>query len=211
MSRFKCIIFDCDGVLVDSEATTMQVLVDMAKDVGVEITLAEATKAFSGYYLSYCFDYINKRSATRLPENAIELFRKRTYAAFRTNIQPVPGIHALMQGLDRPRCVASNGPLEKIELNLRLIDLIDYFDGNLFSAYQIQQWKPKPDLFLHAAEQMGFAPKDCAVIEDSVAGVQAAVAGGFEVFGYAKEHSAEDLKDAGAHVFYAMNALNDLL
>ena len=130
---------------------------------------------------------------------------------FRTDLKAIPGSLELQNRLNCPRCVASNAPAEKIRLNLGLLNLIDFFDGNLFSAYDIQKWKPEPDLFLHAADKMGFLPEECVVIEDSVAGVQAAVAGGFEVYGYANDRTATTLEAAGAKVFYDMNNLDTLL
>jgi len=209
--RFKCIIFDCDGILVDSEATSIGVIVDLAKDAGVELDMEFAISEFSGQSLDYCFSYIEKHSQKRMPADVVPEFRRRTFEAFRTDLKAIPGSHDLQNRLTCPRCVASNAPMNKIELNLGLLDMIDFFDGNLFSAYDIQKWKPEPDLFLHAAEKMGFAPKECVVIEDSVAGVLAAVAGGFEVYGYANNRTAAKLEAAGAKVFYDMNDLDSLL
>lgn len=209
--KFKCIIFDCDGVLVDSEATSTGVIVDIAKDHGVDLDLEYAINEFAGQSLSYCLGYIQERSKVPLPSNIISVFRERTFKAFQSDLKPIPGIRDLLSRLSCSVCVASNAPVNKIEFNLGLLNMLDYFNGNLFSAYQINKWKPEPDLFLYAAEKMGFLPEDCVVIEDSVTGVKAAKAGGFEVFGYASERSAKKLKEAGAVVFYDMNVLDELL
>lgn len=209
--KYKCIIFDCDGVLVDSERTTISVIVDMAKRVGFDMDLEEAIQEFSGQSIQYCFEYINARSTALLTDAAIPEFRQRTFQAYKKDLKAIPGIRELLMRLKGPRCVASNAPISKIELNLGILKLTDFFDGNLFSAYQVQKWKPEPDLFLFAADKMGFKPSECAVIEDSLAGVQAAKAGGFDVFGYASQRTEEKLAAAGATVFYDMNRLDDLL
>ena len=209
--KFKCIIFDCDGVLVDSEATSTSVIVDIARDHGVDLDLEYAINEFAGQSLAYCLEYIQERTNVPLPNNIISVFRERTFKAFQSDLKPISGIRDLLSRLTCPICVASNAPLNKIEFNLGLLNLLDYFKGNLFSAYQINKWKPEPDLFLYAADKMGYDPKDCVVIEDSLAGVTAARAGGFEVYGYASKHSANKLKEAGAVVFYDMNLLDQLL
>lgn len=207
--KFKCIIFDCDGVLVDSEATSIGAIVDLAEEIGHSMPLEHAIAEFSGQSLQYCFDYIERASEKRFPPDIVNIYRERTYKAFEENLKPISGIHQLLNRLTLPRCVASNAPQEKIRLNLGLLDLTDFFDPNIFSAYDIQKWKPEPDLFLHAAQNMGFKPKDCLVVEDSLAGVLAAKAGGFEVMGYASTRTAPQLEKAGATVFYDMNLLDE--
>lgn len=209
--KFKCLIFDCDGVLVDSEATSIGAIVDLAEEIGYSMSLESAIAEFSGQSLQYCFEYIEKASGQQFPPNIVNTYRERTYEAFEKSLKPIPGIHQLLERLTLPRCVASNAPQEKIRLNLGLLELTPFFEGNIFSAYDIQKWKPEPDLFLHAAETMGFKPKDCLVIEDSLAGVLAAKAGGFEVMGYASVRTATQLEKAGATVFYDMNLLDDYL
>ncbi len=196
----QCIIFDCDGVLVDSEATSIAVLLELGAKIGFELELAPAMEQFSGQSLGYCLKYMEEQTGRAFAADVIEAFRERTFTAFRQNLKAVPGIRAVLEALQLPRCVASNAPLEKMELNLGLLDLLDFFDGHLFSAYMLQRWKPDPSLFLYAAEQMGFAPEQCLVVEDSTAGVQAALAGGFTVVGYAHQpQRAAQLTEAGAH------------
>lgn len=195
----QCIIFDCDGVLVDSEATSIAVLLELGATIGFEMELSAAVDHFSGQSLFTALQYMEAKVGRKFPDDIIDQFRARTYTAFRQNLQAVPGIRAVLEGLTLPRCVASNAPLEKIQLNLGLLDLLDFFDGHLFSAYMVQQWKPDPALFLHAAAQMGYAPDQCLVVEDSTAGVRAAIAGGFPVVGYAHQpQRAQGLAEAGA-------------
>ena len=120
-------------------------------------------------------------------------------------------MHELLDRINVPICVASSGPVNKIELNLTTTKLIDYFDGRIFSCYEIQSWKPDPGIYLHAAKEMGFSPHECAVIEDSVFGIQAAKAGGFDVFGLVNENNKELLELEGVYIFYEMNSLDKLL
>lgn len=209
--KYKCIIFDCDGILVDSEATSIGVLVQMASEIGVHIDFSKAMQLYSGQSLSYCLHHIEQQSNTTFSDNKIEYFRQKTYRAFRQDLKAIPGVEQVLQKLDVPVCVASNAPLEKIKLNLNLLNFSDYFKGKLYSAYDIQKWKPEPDLFLYAAAQMGFDIHDCAVIEDSVAGVQAAVKGGFDVYAYASINNDSQLKAEGGIVFNHMSQLITLL
>lgn len=209
--KFKCIIFDCDGVLVDSEATSINVIVDLATEMGHQMDLEAAIAEFSGHSLQYCFDFIENASGQTFPSNIADIYRSRSFKAFEESLQPIAGIHQVLERLTLPRCVASNAPQDKIRFNLGLLKLSHFFEENIFSAYDIQKWKPEPDLFLWAAETMGFAPKDCLVVEDSLAGVLAAKAGGFEVMGYASKRTARQLEKAGATVFYDMNLLDNYL
>lgn len=209
--KFQCIIFDCDGVLVDSEATSIAILLELGDMIGFNMDQEEAMERFSGQSLFSCLEYMESEAGQSFPEDVIDTFRERSFAAFRRNIQAVPGIRSVLEGLSVPRCVASNAPLDKIRLNLGLLDLLPFFDDQLYSAYTVQRWKPDPALFLHAAEQMGYAPADCAIVEDSMAGVQAARAGGFTVFGYApNDQRAALLREAGAHTFSHMRELPKL-
>ena len=192
--RPAAIIFDCDGVLVDSEALGQTVLVELANAHGGAFSLADVREAFTGQSMAFVRAWFEERLARALPADFEEAYRREAGRRFRENLQPVPGVRPLLKQLDLPRCVASNGPMEKMRPNLVTTDLLRYFtteqpDGTarewLFSAYDVGRWKPDPGLFLHAAEAMGVAPADCLVVEDSVPGVEAALAGGFRVVVYA--------------------------
>ncbi|WPR71343.1 HAD family hydrolase [Flavobacterium sp. NG2] len=209
--KYKCIIFDCDGVLVDSESISNGTLVSMAKNIGVTIEFDFAMTHFLGKSLQFCFDYIESLAAEKLPDNFEDEFRERTFEAFRTQMKPIPGVHELLNKIKVPICVASNGPAEKIRLNLTTTKLIDRFEGNIFSAYDINSWKPNPELYLHAAKSMGFAVEECVIIEDSVAGVQAAQAGGFDVFAYVNNHTEALFKGLDIPLFNDMACLDKLL
>lgn len=209
--KYKCIIFDCDGVLVDSEAISSKVLVKMVKSEGLDLDLNFVIKNFSGVSLKNTLKYIEDRIERRLPANFEKEYRKNTYNAFRAELQPIPGIHDLLDRLKIPYCVASSGPVVKIKLNLTTVNLIDKFEDRIFSSYEIGSWKPNPGIFLFAAEKMGYQPHECVVIEDSIAGVEAARAGGFDVFIYVNNRNIDEAEFKDKNVFYNMNDLDSLL
>jgi HAD superfamily hydrolase (TIGR01509 family) len=206
MKTPKCILFDCDGVLVDSEPLAIQVLIDLSVPLGLEMSLAEGMASFSGQSLPYCFAYIEKQIGKALPLDFETLYRKISFEKFEKELQAIAGVKEFiesMQHLDMG--VASSGPLDKIELNLKLTQLLPYFKKNIFSCYTIQKWKPEPDIFLHAAKEMGYDIADCIVIEDSEMGVKAALDGGFKTFCY----QTDKKKHSNKHVHYFEN-FNDL-
>ncbi|MEM9338359.1 MAG: HAD family hydrolase [Bacteroidota bacterium] len=209
--KYKCILFDCDGVLVDSEEIANRVLVEMANEVGAEMDLQYAFDHFVGKSMSDCYDQIAQLISQPLPAQFDEEYRERSFQAFRSELKPIKGIHEVLDKLTVPFCVASSGPIEKIRLNLTTTDLIEKFEGKIFSCYEIGKWKPDPAIFLHAAKVMGFDPVDCVVIEDSLSGVKAARKGGFEVFAYTNPKKKEVFEQEGANVFYEMKNLMELL
>lgn len=210
-NKVKCVIFDCDGVLVDSEIIGIRVLLELASAYGVVMEEQEAVRQLSGRNLTEAVATLQSLTDYPFAADFIEQYRTRSYAQFEKEVKPVEGVREVLEQLTVPFCVASSGPVRKIELNLRLTGLLPFFEGNIFSAYTINSWKPDPGIFLHAAATMGFNPADCVVVEDSLAGIQAAKAGGFRALGYASEHSAAYLAAAGAEVFYQMKQLPALL
>lgn len=211
MSKYKCIIFDCDGVLVDSEPIGNQVLVDMANALGANIDLAYAYEHFKGNSMQYCADMIAELIPQKLPENFIADYRKESFDAFKKSIKPVNGILQVIKGLEIDFCVASSGPENKIRLNLELTGLLDYFENKIFSCYHIEKCKPDPAVFNWAAETMGYDPSDCLVVEDSPIGVTAAKAGGFSVAGYLEHDYRNELGDIVDYRLWTMNDLTVLL
>ncbi len=205
--KYKCIIFDCDGVLVDSEIISSKVLVELANSIGAHIDIEYADLNFTGKAFEDVFAHIEDLAGRKLPENHERDYRIRTFELFKSELQPIKGIHKLLDEITVPFCVASNGPRDKIILNLGIVDLISRFEGNIFSAYDINRWKPDPALFIHAAEALGFSPDECAVIEDSMSGINAAVDGGFDVFGFANSHNSVQFEQAGATIFFEMDDL----
>lgn len=211
MSKYKCIIFDCDGVLVDSEPIGNQVLVDMANSYGANIDLDYAFKHFKGGSIYTCRDKIQALVNQPLSQDFIAEYRRRSYNAFKEQIQPVEGVKEVIESLSIPFCVASSGPTEKIRLNLELTGLLPYFENNIFSCYTIEKWKPEPDVFIWAAKTMGFKPEDCVVIEDSLTGIQAAKAGGFDVFGFTAHDYNNELEAEATTTFNSMEKLMELI
>ncbi len=209
--KFKCIIFDCDGVLVDSEAISAKIFREMAAELGFEIDFESVLEQITGTSMSDNLKFFSKNISGDLPENFESEFRKRSYEAFKTDLKPIKGIHELLEKISIPVGVASSGPVEKIKLNLTTTNLIDYFGDNIYSCYEIGSWKPEPEIYLHAAKKMGFKPGECAVIEDSLAGVQSAKAGGFNVFGFANDKNETAFKKLGATVFSDMAELGKML
>lgn len=203
---YKCIIFDCDGVLVDSEELAIRTFIAMAKENGAEVDLEYALKDLKGNFLGECIRKVELWSNSALPKDFEAQFRKRSFDVFSRELLPIKGIKKVLENLELPFCTASSGPQDKIRINLSTTGLRHFFGENIFSCYDIGKWKPDPSIFLHAANVMGFIPGECLVIEDSLVGVKAAQAGGFDVFGYDAYENNQFSADVTA-VFYDMEEL----
>ena len=209
--EYKCIIFDSDGVLVDSETITAKVFQKMARELGFDLDFESAIENFTGTSMKENLQFIEENIEGELPENFEKEFRQRSYEAFKTDLIPVKGIRSLIEKLRVPFCVASSGPVEKIRLNLSLVNLLDNFENRIFSSYDIGSWKPDPGIFLHAASSMGFEPEECVVIEDSTSGIRAALAGGFKVYALSDGKKKKTFELLGAIAFESMKELEGLL
>lgn len=207
----ELVIFDCDGVLVDSEPLANRVLSEAIVELGLPADVASVTTRFKGRSLADCVRLIEGDLGRPVPPDFLERLNARTYAAFRESLRPVPGVEAVLESLKHPSCVASSGSHEKMQLTLGLTGLLRHFEGRLFSATEVPRGKPAPDLFLHAARSLGRPPAACWVVEDSLPGVQAARAAGMRVAGFAREESASALAAAGAIPFGDMAELLDLI
>ncbi|MFP5076874.1 HAD family hydrolase [Rhizobium sp. YIM 134829] len=181
----ELVIFDCDGVLVDSEPLSIDVLVRVLRTAGVTMDAEEAIERFLGKSLKTMSDILHEDYGLQVDDQFLEAMRHDLYQRFETELQPVPGISTALDHLAIPRCVASSSQMERIRLSLTITGLIGKLEPHLFSAAMVQNGKPAPDLFLHAAQQMGTPPCACIVIEDSPAGIQAAKAAGMRVFAFA--------------------------
>lgn len=209
--KYDLVIFDCDGVLVDSMAISNGTLVDMLVEIGVSISLQESDDLYMGRSMPAIIEDVSARFNVRVPDAFLNEYYVRMDAAFNTDLKPVPGIVDALDKISLPTCVASSAPHRKMDTTLRVTGLMDRFVGRIYSANDVGRGKPFPDLFLHAARQMGAEPLRCVVIEDAVAGVQAAVSAGMPVFGYAPDSDGEALRQAGATVFNDMTDLPELL
>ncbi|MEN9681705.1 MAG: hypothetical protein RLZZ627_1598 [Pseudomonadota bacterium] len=214
MCPFDLVIFDCDGTLVDTERVGNQVIVESLQAMGHPITLDEALATFAGRKMADTLTLIEERLGYPLPPAFLDRLREDMAVAFAERLECMPGVPEALNFLEAihiPRCVASNGPHEKMEISLGVTGLLPYFGHSVFSAYECQSWKPDPGLFFFAAEKMGYEPAKCAVVEDSAFGVRGGIAAGMTVFGYAPRHDGNDLKMLGARVFHHMDELPHLL
>lgn len=204
MTPDRLVIFDCDGVLVDSEPLANAVLHAELARAGLGLSLEESTALFTGLSLASCLAVIEARLGGPPPEDFLPRLRAGVVERFRKELAPVPGVADVLRGLDAPRCVASSGSHEKIRFSLSLTGLDGWFgDDDIFSADDVARGKPAPDLFLHAAARKGREPGQCVVVEDSVPGVQAARAAGMRVLGFAARSEAAALAAAGADAVFS--------
>lgn len=215
--RPALIIFDCDGVLIDSELIACRVDAECLAETGFPETPESIQENYVGVSSRAMFEDIEKRHGRRLPDGFAGLLRQRLHAVFERELKPVAGIVGLLGSLEIDACVASSSDPARLRHTLGLTGLWPHFAPNVFSATMVKNGKPAPDLFLYAAERMDVKPRDCVVIEDSRAGVAAGRAAGMRVLGFSGgSHCRPDhgvrLREAGAHaVFDDMCALPALL
>jgi len=204
------LIFDCDGVLVDSEPLACQVDADVLTALGLPYTADDIARQFVGKSMRDMIARIEADHGRRLPGDFAEQINRALFARFETDLRPIAGVREAILSLPYRRCVASSSVPERIALSLRVTGLADVFD-DIFSATQVARGKPAPDLFLFAADRMGAKPEECLVVEDSPAGVQAAVSAGMRVIGFTggghcgPQHG-ETLRQAGAPVMISRMA-----
>ena len=180
--RIDAVLFDCDGVLVDSERVAAECIIEFAARFGAGFEFEEALERFTGARMADNLRDIEERGKCKLPEDFEDSLRAHMASEFETRLKPVDGAAALVEALAVPYCVVSNGPRSKMEVTLRVTGLLEHFAGRIVSAYEVGMWKPDPALFLHAARMLGVAPGRCAVVEDSDYGIAAGVAAGMQVF-----------------------------
>jgi len=208
----RLVIFDCDGVLVDSERITVRIDVAVLAQLGWALTEDEVLERFLGRTDEYMATQIEAHLGRPLAANWDEPFQRLYREAFEADLKPVPGILEALDEIVLPTCVASSGTHERMRYTLGLTGLYRRFAGRIFGAGDVVRGKPAPDLFLHAADRMGVEPQNCAVVEDSRYGVEAARAAGMRAFGYAGGMTpASRLEGPGTVVFDDMRELPELL
>ena len=208
----KLVIFDCDGVLVDSERLSLTVLRDMLVERGGDITYEETVTRFLGTSMPECVVRAGELLGHPVGDAFLPEFGERTKMAFMHGLKRVPGVTQVLDGLRIPYCVATNGNSAKIEFTLAHTGLRARFNGRVFTAEDVARPKPAPDLFLHAASMLGVWPDVTAVVEDSPAGITAAKAAGMTAIGFAALTAPELLVAAGAdHIVYDMDEVASLL
>ncbi len=207
-------IFDCDGVLVDSERLANEVFAGILREVcSLDFSLEEMFDTFVGHSKAQCLAKIEAMIGEPPPDELERRYREDINQALAASVRAIDGIETVLEQLDLPYCVASSGSHEKMRMTLGKTGLIDYFDGKIFSTSDVERGKPHPDIYLHAAARMGgYDPARCVVVEDSPLGVTGAVAAGMRVFGFAELMPADKLRDAGAHeIFSRMSELPALI
>lgn len=208
------VIFDCDGVLVDSEPISGPILRAHLAASGLALSAEDIDARFKGRTMPDIAVEIRERHGLTLDQTWIQAYRDATNAAFEKELQSIPHVHDAVVALCAANvrlCVASSGPVEKMNVSLGVTGLLTYFEDLLFSAWDVPRGKPHPDVFLHAAEQMSTAPADCVVIEDSQHGIAAARAAGMRTLAYLPEESHSLVDGRTAHAFADMRALPSLL
>lgn len=212
MPDFDLVIFDCDGVLVDSEILAVEVDKRILAELGWHLTTEEIVDRFLGKSAATFTSEVEHHLGRDLPADWDAPYAPWFLDAFESSLRSVEGIEAALDAITTRTCVASSGSHEKIRTTLGLTDLYDRFEGRIFSATEVDHGKPAPDLFLHAASRLGVPPERCIVIEDSKYGVRAARAAGMHALGYAGGLTpAEWLLAEGATVFTSMSELPGLL
>jgi HAD superfamily hydrolase (TIGR01509 family) len=177
------IIFDCDGVLVDSEVLSCQCLCETLASYGIKVGLAEALELFLGRNTAAVLQYYGGQGRP-IPDSFLTDLKSRVRQSFQDALRPIPGVASLLDNLHTPFCLASSSDLDRISLSLARTDLASYFGDRLYTSQMVSRGKPAPDLFLHAAGKMQVAPARTLVIEDSISGVTAAKAAGMKVWGF---------------------------
>src|SRR5258706_13994962 len=208
---YDLVIFDCDGVLVESEALVCQIYVQMLAEYGHALDYEETLRKFYGVTLSNRLKVSAQELGWTPPAEFIPIFNERLLALSERELLPVPHIYELIKSLSVPICVASNGSREEIVFRLKVAGLTARFGDAIFSGMEVPNPKPAPDIYLAAAQAFHTPPSRCVVIEDSILGVTAAVCAGMKVYGHATFNSAEDLQEAGAIPFGNMLELKMIL
>jgi HAD superfamily hydrolase (TIGR01509 family) len=213
VSRFELVIFDCDGVLIDSEPIANVVFSERLATVGIDMTPGEVMRTFVGRSRDTCIAMAGEMRGGKLPAGFGAKWDEAFYEALEREVKPIDGVPELLRSLPIPYCVASNGEPGHMERGLRAAGLMPFVEGRLFSAAEVARPKPAPDVYLHAAKTMGFAPAHCAVVEDTPTGVKSGIAAGMTVFGFVggPQSDAETLRALGATPFARMSRLPALL
>lgn len=209
----ELVIFDCDGVLVDSEGPSNEVTVQNLARYGLNLTTAQGMELFMGLSMSHMRQKIIDMGAD-LPHDWIDEIYRETYTRLRLGVDPIPSVIDILDQLDAvkiPYCVVSNGSEEKMGITLGQNKLLERFEGNLFSAHNLGVAKPDPALFLTALERFNIAPDRAVVIEDSPSGAEGARRAGIPCYGFAPHDDGRSLTTKGAIVFHAIPELESLL
>jgi HAD superfamily hydrolase (TIGR01509 family) len=205
----KCILFDCDGTLVDSERLCNVALVVKLRDFRIELDADELVIRFRGWKLARILDVLSREHNLLLPENFVADYRQLVSQLFENELKPIEGIHAALDKLDQAKAVVSSGPLPKIKQALRVCGLERYFGGNIYSSYEVGIWKPDPGIYAYAAKDMGYSVNDCVVVDDGPVGIEAGLKAGIHTLFYNRFNEACEFE--GAVSFHSMIELPPLV
>ena len=209
------VLFDADGVLVDSERPSLRVLAECVSELGRPTSVDDALEHMMGVHLDEMVGIVSEWVGREVPDAWLDEFRERRRLAFDREIRAIPGVERLLDALEEagvPYCCVTNGPMEKVTQTLRIAGLTDRFRAiegrqRLFSAYEVGVFKPDPGLYLHAAEVHGASPGDCAVVEDTRQGATAGVRAGIATYGFTDLAPRAWFEQIGARPFDAMEEL----
>jgi HAD superfamily hydrolase (TIGR01509 family) len=210
MSKFELIIFDCDGVLVDSERIANEVFANVLnEECGFALSLDDMFQTFVGHSSSQCMAIIKDMLGKEPPKHLEQRYKDEINSPLLTSVTAVPGIEKAISDISLPFCVASSGSHEKMQMTLGKTKLLHHFEGRIHSTSEVKRGKPFPDIYLHAAKKMGILdPSKCLVIEDSPLGVKGGVSAGMVVFGYTELMDPNRLIESGAH--HTFNNMHNL-
>lgn len=208
MSQIEAVFFDCDGTLVDSEVICSRAYVHMFKEFGITLDLEDVFKRFKGMKLYEIIAVIGEENGVKLENAALEpVFRAEVARLFDSELEIIPGAKELLDAVSVPVCVVSNGPVSKMQHSLGKTGLLHHFPDLLFSGYDIQSWKPEPDLMFHAAKALDVNTRHCILIDDSVAGVQSGIAAGMEVFYFCADQHNKPVEHPQVTTFTELSQL----
>ncbi len=208
MLEYKLIIFDCDGSLVDSESLSNKLISNMMNEVGINMTETQSLKLFKGTHFQLITEYVKKHKTIEFDYDFEKEFRTRCQLLFENDLKTIEGAIPFINKLDIPYCIASNGPQNKMKVSLKATGLDAFFTKvNTFSAYDIDSFKPNPDLFLYAAEKMGVETDKCLVIEDTVPGIEAALSANMDVWGVLHPGINDEIKTYDIKTFSSFKEL----
>lgn len=211
MSPIEAVFFDCDGTLVDSEVICSKAYVHMFAQYGISMSLEEMFKTFKGVKLYEIIDTVCAQHSMTLPALELEaVFRQEVARLFDSELQEIEGAKALLEKVQIPMCIVSNGPVSKMHHSLGNTGMLHYFPDLLYSGYDIQCWKPDPKLMFHAANEMGVNAEHCILIDDSVAGAQSGIAAGMDVFYFCADPHNQPISHPKVTTFTHLDQLPDL-